>query len=286
MIIPLSMTDKFRALIEICRPLNVLLTSMVVIIAALIASDSESLNCFVWLAALSAGLVAGGGNVINDIYDLDVDKINKPKRPLPSGRISLKASFIWCRSLLISGVALAFSIQSGLGLIAFLVAILLWGYAKHWKGTVFLGNVIVAFCGALAFIFGALTVSNIADGIIPAIFAFLIHLGREIIKDIEDMDGDSALGLRTLPIVWGVEKSRYLAAGVLLTLCLVTVYPYFTNLYNELYMVSIIIGVLIPLMVMIVFLFFRIDMQALRRISMSLKIIMITGLLSLYLGKF
>ncbi|HEY6625870.1 MAG TPA: UbiA family prenyltransferase, partial [Ignavibacteriaceae bacterium] len=88
------MIEKLTAIVKIVRPLNFLITFISVIVAAVICLPGYGIELNVFLAALSASLVMASGNIINDIYDIDIDRVNKPSRPLPSGKISIKEAYI------------------------------------------------------------------------------------------------------------------------------------------------------------------------------------------------
>ena len=91
-------------------------------------------------------------------------------------------------------------------------------YSLSLKNSLLWGNVLVAFVGAIAFPYGALAAGDLGRSWIPALFAFLFHLGREIVKDIEDVAGDQIRGERTLPLAWGRTQAAVLAAFVYLVL--------------------------------------------------------------------
>ena len=168
------------------------------------------------LAALSAALINGAGNAFNDLMDIDIDRINRPLRPLPAGRLSPNAARRQSLLLALAGGALAFWLSPWHGLIALAVAALLAFYSISLKNSLLWGNVLVAFVGAIAFPYGALAAGGLGRSWIPALFAFLFHLGREIVKDIEDVAGDQIRGERTLPLAWGRAQAGVLAALVYL----------------------------------------------------------------------
>lgn len=236
------------------------------------------------LAALSAALVAAGGNSVNDAFDVDVDRINRPQRPIPSGQVSVTAAFAFgCVSMSL-GVIIGFILHLNLGLIALLVSFLLLLYNAKLKKVAVAGNLIVSLCGALAFIYGALAVQNPTGGVIPAIFAFLIHLGREIVKDVEDLEGDLLRGAKTLPIIVGSRAALRWAAGILILLVLSTPVPFIVGWLGSTYLILVVVLVDIPLLITSFFLVRDLNRRNLSKVSMTLKIIMVSGLMSLYLS--
>ncbi|MCU0333010.1 MAG: UbiA family prenyltransferase, partial [Ignavibacteriaceae bacterium] len=87
------MTEKLTAIIKIIRPLNFLITFASVIVAAVICSPDKFPELNAFLAAFAASFALAAGNIINDIYDIDIDKINRPLRPLPSQKITIKEAY-------------------------------------------------------------------------------------------------------------------------------------------------------------------------------------------------
>ena len=182
--------NKLSAFIHISRPSNVLIAFLSIVIAAAVAGSLQPwVN--VLLAAFSAALITIGANVINDYFDIQIDAINKPHRPLPSGLLSKREAFFYFILVYLSAWTLAFSIGQVMFIIAFLIGILLFFYSFKLKRTVLWGNIVVSFSTAMAFIYGGLAVDRLEGTWFPAAFAFLYHFGREIIKDIQDMEGHS-----------------------------------------------------------------------------------------------
>ena len=207
--------SQLSAFFLLPRPLNGLITALSVGIGALTADQAPAWSAIL-LAALSAALINGAGNAFNDLLDIDIDRINRPLRPLPSGRLSPSAARMQSLLLALVGCALAFWLSLWHGLIALVVVALLAVYSVSLKNSLLWGNVLVAFVGAIAFLYGALAAGDLGCSWIPALFAFLFHLGREIVKDIEDVAGDQIRGERTLPLCWGRTQAAVLAAFVYL----------------------------------------------------------------------
>ncbi len=277
-------SGSIKALWELLRLLNSLITGLTVVVGGILVVDGDLFLLQLSLIGLSATCVAGGGNAINDAYDAEIDKLNRPLRPIPSGRIRNDQAFIWGFSWMMVGIALGFSQSLPLGITATLVSLLLWGYSAWWKRQPLIGNVVVALCGGLAFIYGAVAVHNPVMGIVPALFAFLIHLGREIVKDVEDEHGDRECNARTLPIVLGSEIALRIASLILLLLVTITIVPYQIGWYGSNYFIIVMVGVNLPLIAIAVLLFRSVSQKILGRISSTLKIIMLIGLVALYVG--
>ena len=208
--------------LRLLRPVNIPLSFGAVVLGAVLAAGSDAFEIGnrvpLVLAMLSAALVGSGSNAQNDVYDLEIDRRNRPDRPLPSGAVSVRtATGIWvvCSVL---GIAAGAFVSVELAMIALASVGLLWVYNARLKGTPGPGNVVAAAIIALALLYGALAVGTA----VPAVWAgvgltFLLTISREIVKDIEDVDGDAAEGARTLPVVWGDRAATWLVLGLLVT---------------------------------------------------------------------
>lgn len=192
------------ALIKMARPANGILAFVAVWLGAFVAARDFSSHISALLAfSVSTLLILSAGNGINDVFDLPIDLINRPNRPLPSGSIPVKSAALTFTILMAGGVVLSF----GAGWIPFLIALFaglsLFLYSIKLKAIPLAGNLVVGVLTAVTFISGGVIVGNIGKTIVPAIFAFLFTVSREIFKDIEDISGDLALGIRTAPLAWG-----------------------------------------------------------------------------------
>lgn len=275
---------KIISILSITRPINVLITFAVVIVATIICSDSFKWSAEIFLAGLSAAIVAGGGNIINDYFDYEIDKINKPNRLLPLGLITrIEAlSFYFVLSLL--SILLSINISVEAFIIVSATNALLYFYSAAFKKIPLLGNLVVATCTALAFIYGGVVAGNIYAAIIPAVFALLVNLIREIIKDIEDIDGDKKNQLETYPIKYGIKKSKALLIGLLIVLFTATMIPIILKLYNIEYFIIVMFFVNLPLIYLIREISSKQFLINISKLSAFTKLIMIFGLIAIYLG--
>jgi len=268
--------------ILLLRPVNILITFISVFIGAWVGGNIYPLKKLFY-ACLSGALICGGGNVLNDYFDAESDMINKPNRPIPSGIISkLNALILWI-IISVIGFTLNFLITLNAVFIAATAVVLLFFYNSFIKNTVLIGNIIISFLTGLAFIYGGEAVGNIKGGFIPAVFAFLFHLGREVIKDAEDIEGDNVAKICTFPIKYGIKKSIYFVATVFILLSLFTLYPYLFLGYSLTYLLIVIFGVDLTISYVIYSLFKNQDRYNLRKVNNILKVDMLIGLLALYL---
>lgn len=228
--------------LEILRPGNAI---MAVIAIFLMAVISGKFTLEVLMVAVVVFIVTGAGNSINDYFDHKIDAINKPERPIPSGRISLKTALIYSISLFVVGIILAFLISFLLGMIAFLSSILMIFYARDLKTKCFIGNLSISFLTGLCFVFGGIAVGQIMVSIYLGFYAFLMTMAREIVKDMEDMEGDKEEGATTLPLVYGTRTSSLIAAFSMIIASVTSPVLYFMGIFNLLYLIILIVPIFV-----------------------------------------
>ena len=275
---------KLKAVFKIIRPLNILITFLSVIVAGIIAQDKNSVPLILLLCAIAESLTFSAGNIINDIFDIETDKLNRPERVLPKGELSKQTALVvYIMFVLLSGFisfyvnAVVFKIIIGTNIILFL-------YSFALKRTILLSNVIVAAVVGSAFILGASAVDNIKAGYIPFLFALLINFGREIVKDMEDIKGDTAQGMKSFPSVFGLKSSKLVILLSSFSLIIFTFYPYVFNLYGLTYFLFILI-IVDPFLIFIIYKLFKDDsVENLKKISVYLKLNMVFGLAAIYFG--
>lgn len=278
------MTEKLTAIVKIIRPLNFLITFVSVIVAAVICLPDKIPGLNVILAAFAASFALASGNIINDIYDIEIDKINRPLRPLPSNKITIKEAYSLYILFITISIFISFFVNEVALVIVLGSVLLLFLYSKYLKQIPLIGNLTVAFLTGLVFIFGGVVVENPAAAIVPAVFAFLINLIREIVKDMEDVEGDSKAGVITFPIKFGFKKSKILILLITFTLIPYTLYPFITQLYKIEYFVVVMI-IVNPVLVYCLKILFEDDSsKSLNKISNLLKLSMVFGLIAIYLG--
>ena len=276
---------KIKSLFSLTRPLNVLITFLVVIVGAVICIGQEYSLLKIILAGISAALIAGAGNVINDVIDLSSDKINHPKRPLPSGKITSPEAVI--EYTLLTTVALLLS--AFINIIALVIVsvtwVLLFFYSYRLKRIPLIGNLTVSFLTGLAFIYGGVAVNNAQSAIIPAFFAFMINLIRELIKDMQDVEGDSQLGIKTLPQKLGFGKTKIIITTLSALLIAATLIPFINRIYQIEFFVIVMV-IVNPLLVYVIKKLFEDDSQQnLNKLSNILKLDMVFGLIAIFFGR-
>jgi 4-hydroxybenzoate polyprenyltransferase len=258
------------------------------------------------LLVLSTLCIAAAGNIINDIYDVETDLVNKSKKVIVGKSISEKQANNLFIILNVIGVGLGFYISNLVGKNAFfaffvIISALLYIYASYLKQILLIGNIVISVLVALSIIIVGLfellpviTLQNQGTQLAVfkivlnyAEFAFLINLVREIAKDIEDIDGDYKAGMNTLPIAIGRERASKVLFAMTLIPLFAVVYYMVTYLYkNQIAIVYFLIFIVAPLIYLVIKSFNAETKQHFRQISAILKLVMCFGMLSLLLFKF
>jgi len=280
-----SFVRSVIAYVELLRPINGLIAFISVFLGAVFANGSFTSNTLI--VAISAFLVLSAGNAINDFCDYQIDGINKPMRPIPSQRIQRQHALIFSLILLLIGLLLGFftgSIQAIV--IVTIVSITLFLYAVWLKKTPLIGNVVVGALTGVTFIAGGVTVRSMKGTIVPAAFAFLFTTAREIIKDIEDIEGDVALGAGTIAVRWGKQVAALVASVFMLALIFFSLVPYLLGLFSWIYLVMVTVGVDFVLIFLLVQLWRDTSKENCAKIQQWMKLDIFVGLFTIYLGSF
>ena len=280
------MSSKLAAVLKICRPVNFILTFLSIFVAGLIGSQTVFQWVNIIFASFSGALIASGGNVINDYFDIEIDKINRPERVLPQKLLSIKSALIIYIILNLVALSLAFSLNTVSFLIALSAGLIIFFYSYMLKKVLLVGNFTVSFFTGLAFIYCAVAVDNIHAGIVPAVFALLINFIRELVKDVEDQHGDSTNKVITFPYLYGYTKTFYLIAGLTLLLIITTTIPFFYKLYRIEYFIIVMCVVNIILIYILKKLYKDTSQKNLRKMSSLLKLDMLLGLIAIFIGAF
>jgi geranylgeranylglycerol-phosphate geranylgeranyltransferase len=228
------------AAIRLMRPFNCVMSAVAVWLGALAVSTETTLVKLVCALACGA-LITAGGNTINDCFDVEGDRINHPERPIPSGRISkTKAWYLAALELLI-GLALGLSVNLTCGVIAALAVALLLAYeAAGLKNSGLPGNITISLLTALLFVTGGAAAGDVRPPLSMALLAFLASVGREIIKDIEDIEGDTTR--RTWPMRVGIPRARQGATAFLVAAMLLSPLPWVLDTLGIGYLVAVLIA--------------------------------------------
>ena len=236
--------------IEILRPGNVIMAVIAIVIVAII---DHSISIPIILAMITVFFEISAGNVINDYFDYKIDLINKPERPIPSGKISPKNGRNYAYLLFVLGTIAGFLISYiNHDWIAFIIVlcsdVILYVYAYKLKSTPLLGNLTVGFMTGLCFAFGGYSINNpqiIITSWFLGFFAFIMTTAREITKDIEDIEGDKKEGAKTFPILYGEKISAAIAVILIIIDCMLCPLLYLQNVFSIYYLIIITVSVII-----------------------------------------
>ncbi len=273
---------ELRAYAILSRPINIVVASVAVVLAA---GMTHEMSFSIVYAIASVACITAAGNAINDYYDYDIDIINKPLRPLPAGKIQKRNAYGFSLAMFTVGSAISFIISPLCAVIACSASIVLYYYAKILKNAGFIGNLTIAALTGIAIIYGGLSVAGIEQIMFVALFAFLVNLSREIVKDIEDYEGDKAGGARTLAIRYGIITASRVATIPLIALISVSAVPYATGLYNIYYL-----GMVSLIDVIAAYCIAKLmtspTISTATSVKSILKAIIIIGMITLYIGMF
>ncbi len=233
----------FRDYFSLLDPDHGFLLFIAVLIGGLIPAKEVTFNLLV--AGFSAAFIGMSAFIVNDLFDLKADKINKRKdKPLVTGRISTDMAWLLFALLLLIGVFLSFTISTECVFIALLFVFLSITYAIGLKAVPFVGNILIASSMAVPFIYGSLAVNTLHPAVLwLSLLAFLMGVGREIIGSIRDMEGDKKQGRKTLPIIIGLKKSSVIAVFFMLSAVVFSFFPFFLvkEYYFDFYYLSFVI---------------------------------------------
>ena len=253
------------------------------------------------LLVLSTLCIAAGGYIINDIFDVEADSINKPHKQIIGKYIPEDKGYTYYMVFTVIGVVLGFYLshlvdRSSFFAIFVIIAALLYIYASFLQQIILVGNIVISVLVGLSLII--VGIFELLPAITPqnqfiqssmfevlfdyAVFAFIISLIREIVKDLQDVDGDYKVQLKTLPIILGKSRARNVALGFTILLILILVYYLATFLYMRLEaVIYFIVAVIGPLIYIAIKLFSAESKTHFKAISNLLKLVMLLGMLSM-----
>jgi len=280
------MLKKINVFLKIMRPLN-LLQGGIAILGCLALADPLPRWWQVLLAILVVWAYTGAGNTLNDYYDREIDQINRPHRPIPAGLIRPRQALIFAWILFGSGTLAVLPVfNRQIAVIIPIALFFLIAYTPVFKSRPLWGNLIVSGILGMTFLFGSAIFGDMRPGIVPCCLAFGFNLIREVVKDMQDVKGDQALGARTFPLVFGLEAARRLVVILTLILILGALVPFFLKIYGIFYLIVLVLTVEIPL----VFVIFSVRRDCTPancgRLAALLKGDVFFGLLAIFAGRF
>ncbi|SFV35570.1 geranylgeranylglycerol-phosphate geranylgeranyltransferase [Thermoflavifilum thermophilum] len=255
---------------------------------------------FAWLV-FSTICIAAAGYIINDYFDLNIDQINKPGKVIIDRYIHRRWALAWHSILNLTGLIIAIYLSWHLHswwmwLCQAICTILLWFYSTHFKRLPLVGNLIIS--GLTSFTLIVLIIYEPQFYNFPqakmlwslnrliwlyAIFAFLLSMVREIVKDLEDLFGDSKEGCRTAPIVWGIQVSKIMAVSILIVFELLMIYCISQAFRFQWVMAGVYLILLVwfPVLLIMFYLIRAIAVRNYHVVSQFIKGVMLTGIISM-----
>jgi 4-hydroxybenzoate polyprenyltransferase len=269
------------ALFKITRFWNLVIIGFAQFFAAyFLVGYSTMLDWRLYMLSASTVLIAAGGYIINDYYDVKIDLINKPERVVVGKSIRRRYALLFHTLLSVLGVAIGLLLNWKIGFINFISGFLLWWYSNFLKRQPFVGNIAVAVLTGFSVYVVAVLFDPFNKLIIGyALFSFFITLLREIIKDMEDLKGDNSFGCKTLPIVLGVRKSK--AFMYLLSIINLAFIAWFNHSYVGLAGWMLAVFILTPVVLIMIGLSGADTVKDFYRLSQCCKIVLLLGVLSM-----
>ncbi len=264
-----------------------------------------------YLLIAASVCIAAGGYIINDYFDINIDQVNKPEKRVIEKIIKRRTAILLHWFFTLAGIAISFYVSLQTNFIIVLAnigcAALLWFYSTTFKKKLLSGNIIISALTAWTIVVLYFAVNPIFHihyfqsypmqtamksvfkfAVLYAGFAFIISLIREVVKDMEDMEGDARYGCNTMPIVWGVQAAKVFAAVWLVVLIGAIVIVQFYVLHSgwwwsALYSLLLLVG---PLLWLLNQLYRAQNSKAFNAISKAIKMIMLAGILSMLVIQF
>ncbi|MFQ5711203.1 MAG: UbiA family prenyltransferase [Candidatus Geothermarchaeales archaeon] len=223
-----AIAQKIRDHASLMRPINSTAIGMAVIAGEIVALGVLPAPKEAMLGFLTGFFVSSSSMVFNDYFDVEVDRVNAPNRPLPSGRMHLRealtAGFSWASMGILCSIFL--------GPVNLLIAVVFWAvailYNSLGKATGLMGNFMVSVSVAIPYVFGGAAVGRPLDSVIVMFFSIslLANMGREVAKGIMDVEGDAARGIKTVALRHGVSMASKLTSIFLFASIILSWLPY------------------------------------------------------------
>ena len=266
-------------------------------------SLTGSFNSFEFvLFVIATILITASGYIINDIYDIETDRINKPDKRIIQVHLSESNAWKIYFSMIITGALISLYLAVVRNDLFYwfiypIAVFLLYGYSRWFKGIPYLGNILVSlFCAAVPGIFYLSEASILIElkikdlssfltlhGLLLSyvIFAFLTNLYREIVKDLQDEAGDKLANINTAAVYFGKKTTKFVALFIALIISMVITFTFSQAVFSNIpYLFAVqCLLIQIPLSVSIIKLIQANDDKAFRNVGLWIKLIMINGLI-------
>ena len=242
------MNFNLIALLSLIRPINTFMIGLAVVVGIAIGSPDMLFSRLTIYGFITGFSISSYSMIINDIYDIEIDKVNQPERPLAKQIISINSALSLSLILLLIGLTSSLLISYYNIIITAIFSFLSWFYNIWGKKQGIIGNSIVASSMSIPFIFGGIITGNISLLVWSiSLIAFLSGMGREIIKTIADIKGDKIKGIKSVSIQFGSRNAMLIACGFIIISILISFIPIYLNLIQIYYIPLLILTDLILL---------------------------------------
>lgn len=203
--------NSFVGFLKVSRVPNLGIIGLTQLSTAFFLLDKKVLDPNLLLIVASTMMIAASGYIINDYYDQKIDMINRPDRVIVGIAFNRRFALIFHSAINLLAIGIGLWVDIAVGLAHFFSGFLLWYYSVHLRRLPLIGNLIIAMLTGLTLIILLLYFRQ-SSGLVftYALFAFLMVLIREIIKDIQDVKGESAFGCISVPVIWGIRGAKFL----------------------------------------------------------------------------
>lgn len=222
---------EFSAFLRIMRPVNCVMMGFAVIVGAALVGRGIFSEAFLFpllFGFLTGFFLTSGSMVVNDIIDKEIDAVNEPNRPIPSGAVSVGHAQVLAVVLSVLGFVFALVTSWACFVIAVLAWLVFTAYSLWGKRAGFLGNLLVSVCVVVPFVYGGFVVGQNVSGpsLIFVAIAFFSNTGREVTKGIVDVEGDKRKGVKTVAVRLGAQVAAVVAVVFYVSAVVLSVLPW------------------------------------------------------------
>ena len=258
------------------------------ILSSLIVANLISFNDIklIVISAMIISLVMASGNIINDYYDIKIDMVEHPSRPLPNNIFSQKFIFLIMFVLVVLIFILSLFVNEMARKTLYIGIIPpLYLYSIFLKKIPLINNLIIAYLLGMVFMFNEIVfVNSFSLLMLPALLAFGLSFIRELIKDIDDYHGDKKFNIYTIPVILGISNARYIAIILIIIFQCLCILPYYLNILSYKYFISLIFLIEIPLCFVLSLLFNNPNKRTFSKLVIYTKWITFGGLVVIFLS--
>jgi 4-hydroxybenzoate polyprenyltransferase len=272
-------------------------------------NQTENFPLYLILIIISTVLIAAAGYIINDYFDLNIDQVNKPDKIVINKYINRRWTILLHQFLSILSVfiGILFIVKERaweILLINIVSITLLWFYSTTFKKKFLIGNIIVSLLTAMVILTLYIYLISSPNSVVPgwhnvildfdiikltriailyASFSFIISLIREVIKDMEDIEGDEKYGCKTMPIVWGIQASKiFVGVWIVVLIAVLTILQFYVMQFNWwLSIAYCVLFIITPLLIILQKLSKAQSTKDYHQLSTLVKLVMFTGILSM-----